>query len=92
MLWSKLTWEEIPSRLEAASFCAILAVGATEQHGPYLGCGMDSVIAREPCKVVAERIAVPMLPLLPYGCSIGHSKRWPGTIALQPITLIELAK
>lgn len=33
-----------------------------------------------------------MLPTLPYGCSIGHSKHWPGTIAIQPITLIEFVK
>ncbi len=33
-----------------------------------------------------------MLPVLAYGCSLGHSRRWPGTIALQPITLINLVK
>jgi len=33
-----------------------------------------------------------MLPTLPYGCSLGHSRRWPGTIALQPVTLIQLVK
>jgi creatinine amidohydrolase len=39
---------------------------------------------------VAERTRVPMLPTLPYGCSLGHSQRWPGTIGVQPVTLIEL--
>jgi creatinine amidohydrolase len=33
-----------------------------------------------------------MLPALPYGCSLGHSRRWPGTIALQPATLITIVK
>jgi creatinine amidohydrolase len=33
-----------------------------------------------------------MLPAVPYGCSLGHSRRWPGTIALQPITLIQIIK
>ena len=33
-----------------------------------------------------------MLPTLPYGCSLGHSRRWPGTIAVQPATLIEFVK
>ena len=28
-------------------------------------------------------------PALPYGCSLGHSRRWPGTLALQPQTLTE---
>lgn len=31
-----------------------------------------------------------MLPTMPYGCSIGHSRRWPGTIALAPKTLIDV--
>jgi creatinine amidohydrolase len=30
-----------------------------------------------------------MLPPLPYGCSLGHSRRWPGTLSLQPQTLAE---
>jgi creatinine amidohydrolase len=33
-----------------------------------------------------------MLPTLPYGCSLGHSRRWPGTIAIQPTTLIHFVK
>jgi creatinine amidohydrolase len=33
-----------------------------------------------------------MLPVISYGCSLGHSRRWPGTIALQPITLITIVK
>ena len=33
-----------------------------------------------------------MLPTMPYGCSIGHSQHWPGTIAIQPKTLIDLIK
>lgn len=92
MLWSELTWEEIPEVLKAVNYAAILPVGATEQHGPHLGCGVDSVIADIVCKAVAEQTKVPMLPTLPYGCSIGHSKHWPGTIAIQPITLIEFVK
>jgi creatinine amidohydrolase len=35
---------------------------------------------------------VPALPVLPYGCSLGHSRRWPGTIPVQPATLIALVK
>lgn len=92
MLWSELTWEEIPIALKAVNHAAILPVGATEQHGPHLGCGVDTVIADLLCKEVAKITCVPMLPTLPYGCSIGHSKHWPGTIAVQPITLIELVK
>lgn len=92
MQWSELTWSEVPGVLEAARHAAILPVGATEQHGLHMGCGMDFVLADKLCREVSERTSVPMLPMLPYGCSIGHSRRWPGTIAVQPITLIELVK
>ena len=35
---------------------------------------------------------LPMLPPLPYGCSLGHSRRWPGTIAVTPPVLIEFVR
>jgi creatinine amidohydrolase len=92
MEWSKTTWDEVPEKLKSANFSAILPIGATEQHGPHMGCGMDYVLADILCKAVAEETHVPMLPTMPYGCSIGHSQRWPGTIALQPITLINMIK
>ena len=53
---------------------------------------MDTALADVLCKAVGERTKVPVLPVMPYGCSLGHSRRWPGTIALQPITLIQLTK
>jgi creatinine amidohydrolase len=92
MLWSETTWQELPAALAAAGSAAILPVGATEQHGPHLGCGMDWVLADRLCAEVARATRVPMLPALPYGCSLGHSRRWPGTIALEPTTLIHLVK
>jgi creatinine amidohydrolase len=32
---------------------------------------------------------VPVLPAIRFGCSLGHSRRWPGTVALQPATLAD---
>ena len=92
MRWSELTWVEIPQKLAAVNHSAILPIGATEQHGPHMGCGMDAILAEKLCHAVAVRTNVPMLPTIHYGCSIGHSRRWPGTIALQPIALIEMIK
>ncbi len=90
--WHQLTWEEIGTLVASGIDGAILPVGATEQHGPHLGCGMDTEIASRLCRDVAEKTGVPLLPALPYGCSIGHSQRWPGTLALQPKTLIDVVK
>jgi creatinine amidohydrolase len=92
MQWSQRTWVELSADIEQACRSAILPVGATEQHGPHLGCGMDAVLADRLCAAVAERTKVPALPTLPYGCSLGHSRRWPGTLSLQPVTLIEVVK
>ncbi len=92
MQWAERTWDELPGDISAALGAAILPVGATEQHGPHLGTGMDTVLADKICRAVGEKTHVPVLPPMPYGCSLGHSQRWPGTIALQPITLITLVK
>ncbi len=92
MNWADRTWTEFPADLAASKRTALLPIGATEQHGPHLATGMDTVIADRLCREVAERTGVLALPTLPYGCSLGHSRRWPGTIAVQPITLITLVK
>lgn len=92
MQWATRTWEELSGDLEAGGASAILPVGATEQHGPQLGTGVDFVIAEKLCAAVSERTGVPVLPVISFGCSIGHSRRWPGTIAVQPITLINYVK
>ena len=86
-----MPWPDVADRLKTIP-AAILPIGATEQHGPHMGCGMDAVLADKLCKAVSEKTKVMMLPTMPYGCSIGHSQRWPGTIALQPKTLIDLIK
>ncbi|MDI1360921.1 creatininase family protein [Methylotenera sp.] len=92
MFWSELTWAELPEKIAEANQAAILPIGATEQHGPHMGCGMDYVLADVLCSAVSTLTNVPMLPTMPYGCSIGHSQRWPGTLAIQPITLINMMK
>ena len=90
--WHQMTWEEVAQLPSQGKDAAILPVGATEQHGPHMGCGMDAEIAFHLCREVSEETSIVTLPTLPYGCSIGHSKRWPGTIALQPKTLIDVIK
>lgn len=87
---ASMTWEEVGAAVKHGVQTAILPVGATEQHGPHMGCGMDSAIADTLCRKAAENTDVFLLPTLPYGCSVGHSKRWPGTIALNPKTLIDV--
>jgi creatinine amidohydrolase len=51
---------------------------------------MDSHNATLLCEAVSCETGVPVLPTLSYGCSLGHSRRWPGTLSLSPQTLIEI--
>lgn len=90
--WHQLTWPELAQYTASGLDAALLPVGATEQHGPHLGCGIDSELASQLAQKVGQLNNVMILPTLPYGCSIGHSKRWPGTLALQPKTLIDVVK
>lgn len=90
-LWETQSWPEIARKLQELP-AAILPVGATEQHGPHLGCGVDALLADKLCRSVSSMTGVLMLPSIPYGCSLGHSQHWPGTIALQPKTMIDLIK
>ena len=90
LLWEKLTWEDAGSLRDAGVNVCLLPVGATEQHGPHLGTGMDSVNATMLCQAVSRETGAPVLPTLSYGCSLGHSRRWPGTLSLQPQTLMDV--
>ncbi len=85
-----MTWEEIADLRQSGMDAALFPIGATEQHGPHLGTGVDSVTAERLARAVSAETGVPVLPTLHYGCSLGHSRRWPGTLALQPQTLIDL--
>src|SRR5258706_9752733 len=89
LVWETLTWEEIGSLRRSGVDLCLLPVGATEQHGPHLAVGMDTWNVVKLCGAVSCATGVPVLPSLAYGCSLGRSRRWPGTISLQPQTLME---
>ena len=74
----------------AAGAVAVLPVGATEQHGPHLATGTDTLLADHVANAAAERTRDVVLPALPYGCSLGHTDRWPGTLSLHPTTMTEV--
>lgn len=90
--WHQMTWAEIGQCMVDGMDTAMLPIGATEQHGPHLGCGMDTELVAQLCRAAAEATGALLLPTLPFGCSIGHSKRWPGTLALQPTTMIAVVR
>lgn len=61
---------------------AILPLGATEQHGPHLPLGVDTLLAEGLARLVARETGALLLPAVPFG----YSWVWreiPGTVSLQ---------
>jgi creatinine amidohydrolase len=71
-----------------AGAIAVLPVGATEQHGPHLATGTDTLLAERVSVAAASKTRDVVLPAIAYGCSLGHTSHWPGTISLHPTTMI----
>lgn len=71
----------------------LLPVGQTEEHGPHLPINTDAVLAREAAAAVGERMAAEtptlVMDTIVYGYSSSALKKWPGTIVLQPETVID---
>ncbi|MCB8883377.1 creatininase family protein [Acidisoma cellulosilytica] len=88
--WDRLTASEIGAALAAGVDTAVLPVGAIEQHGPHLATGTDAISAEAIALATAARLPVLVLPTIPYGCSLGHTDKWPGTLSLHPITLTQV--
>ena len=91
MQWATLTLAEVGDAAVDGRV-AVLPVGATEQHGPHLATGTDSVIAERAALAAAERTGDVVLPTVAYGCSLGHTAHWPGTLSLSPGTLTALVE
>lgn len=89
-LWELMTSPEIAAAVRSGMDLALLPVGATEQHGPHLATGCDTLSPEEIAVRVAERTGVVVLPVIPYGISLGHTSRWAGTVSLHPQTLTQV--
>jgi creatinine amidohydrolase len=91
--WEHLTWPEIEQLVvDRPSEVALLPVGATEQHGPHLPTGTDTIIAAALCDAVSARTGAPVLPAVAVGCSYGHGTTMPGTLSLTPERLSDVIR
>ncbi|HVQ96147.1 MAG TPA: creatininase family protein [Mycobacteriales bacterium] len=86
-------WAELPAgRLVfAPDDVGLVPVGATEQHGPHLPTGTDTMIASGICARAAARCGAVVLPAIPIGCSYGHGHSR-GTLSLAPEQLAGLIR
>ncbi len=87
--WAEEAWPELG---DLDGLVGLVPVGATEQHGPHLPTGTDTIIATALCERAAESTQALVLPAIPLGCSYGHGTELPGTISLTPELLAAVAR
>jgi creatinine amidohydrolase len=88
--WGDLTWPEARATAGRGD-AVVIAVGATEQHGPHLPLSVDSRICEAVALGVSALTGVPVVPPLTYGVSASHGD-FAGTVALRPETLIAVVE
>lgn len=88
----QLAWPEIEALRERIGGLLILPLGATEQHGPHLPVGMDTLLVERVCAAASARTGVPMMSALRYTVSQGHTPKWPGTFSLRHETFMAVLR
>ena len=91
MLFEEMTREQI---LEVAPRAiAVLPTSATEQHGPHLAVGTDTLlcttVARRAAEAAADQVSVVIAPPLAFGSSFHHNP-FGGVLTLTSATFIEV--
>jgi len=91
--WQDFTSSEIET-LSKEQAIIIIPTGATEQHGPHLPVGTDSIIISEIAEKIAEEVWTNgkkciVAPVISMTNSMNHLS-FPGTITLKPSTYIQV--
>jgi creatinine amidohydrolase len=88
-LWLyEMTWPEV-ERVRSYTDIVLIPVGSTEQHGPHLPLGCDTIIPSRFAEEIARRTGVPIAPPIWFSTAESHMG-FPGTISLRPTTLMTL--
>lgn len=91
--WTELTRQELRRTLPGA--VVVLPTAATEQHGPHLATGHDTVIVEEIARRAAgqagEVATIVVTPALPFGSS-DHHLPFGGTLSLRTETYLAVLK
>ena len=84
-LMAELSWQEVAEYL-GHDDRVILSLGATEEHGPHLGLGTDSLEAEAIARATGDATGIMVAPTLNYGQSMALMT-FAGTLTLRPATL-----
>jgi creatinine amidohydrolase len=85
-----LTWQDVKQKTAESKGTIILPIGSTEQHGPHLPVGTDTMVANSIAEAAALKAKVLVAPPLWFGWS-PHHLVLPGTITIRAEVLIEVA-
>ena len=77
----RLTWPEVRAEQERGRDTVVIALGATEQHGPQMPLATDALLGDHLARMVAERLDAFVAPTVRIGCS-EHHLEFPGTLSL----------
>jgi creatinine amidohydrolase len=83
-------WRDVEEYL-ARRDDVVVPVGSTEQHGPSGPLGSGLILAEELAQELGEDRHAMVAPAIPFGVSAVHAA-FPGTIAIQPSTLLALLR
>jgi creatinine amidohydrolase len=91
----EITWKEFESFVKKDGVIAI-PIGSTEQHGPHLPLGTDTIVVSEIAKKLAEKIDIVVMPPVTWGYKpqpgSSGGAHFPGTCSLDGTTLIGLVR
>lgn len=84
---AEMTWPEVAEAVARGVTTIILPLGSTEQHGPHLPLGTDTIRAAALAGRLAAYLPEALVaPPLPIGCSDEHAG-FPGLLSLEAETL-----
>ena len=86
ILLELFTWTEVSEYLKTSK-AIIVPIGSVEQHGPTGAIGTDAFTAEAIAREVGIRTNTLVAPTQPFGMA-EHHLGFPGTMSLQPRTLI----
>lgn len=87
---AEMTWPDVERAVARGATTVLLPLGATEQHGPHLPLGTDTVRAVALAEGLANVVpGILVAPALPIGCSDEHSG-FAGLLGLDHATLAQV--
>jgi creatinine amidohydrolase len=85
----KLTWTQVRDEQANGRDTIVMALGATEQHGPHMALATDALLGDHLARLIADRLDAFVAPTVRIGCS-AHHVGFPGTLSMSEATFASL--